>query len=311
MYNDTIKVANKIISDQDLVDIFEAMNNELQENIKISNQEKINNEKYEREYQHYSLKYFQGWFTSTINFYDDTNITLDNYNNFIMTFNNRLAEIKNFVVRYGCSYQIQHGKESKQVNQSINISIFESKMDIDVKLSSEDNRLNDVYELIKNKILNAPEKYDRIIKDKSKITSKISFAVGVIPSLVFLTLLMLVPVVRQVYGLTFIGFPILSVLLSFIIGGTITGGKMDRLYKNIVPEKKYAGYDTTNNKSIYKDDIDKYMQSSEIIIGKNIDNLRDREEIKEEEEKYSGYIFKEIIAILVMSVIAIIIGRLL
>ena len=310
MYNDTIKVANKIISDQDLVDIFEAMNNELQECIRISNQEKITNEKYEREYQHYSLKLFNGYFKATVNFYDDTSITFDNYNSFIMAFNNRLEEIKNFSIRYGCSYYIQHGTSDKYVNQSINMSIWESKMDIDVNISSEDRRLNDVYELIKSKILNAPEKYDRIIKEKGKITNKISFAVGIIPSLVFLTLLMFVPTIRHIYGMTYIAFPILSVILSFVIGGTITGGKMEKLYKNIVPEKKYAGYDTTNHKSLYEDDIDKYKQGSEIIIGKNIDNIRNREEIKSEEEKYSGYIFKEIVAVVVMSAIAIIIGKL-
>ena len=309
MHNDTIKVANKIISDQDLLEIFEAMNNELQENIRISNQEKIDNEKYEREYQHYSLKNFDGHFKTSVNFYDDTNVTFDNYNDFLMVFNNRLEEIKSFTVRYGCSYYIQHGRDDKYVGQSINMSIWESKMDIDINISSEDNKLNNVYELIKSKILNAPEKYDRIIREKGKITNKISFAVGIIPSLFLLTLLLFIPTIRQIFGMTYITFPILSVILSFVIGGTITGGKMEQLYKNIVPEKKYAGYDTTNHKSIYEDDIDKYKQSSEIIIGKNINNIRNREEIKAEEEKYSAYIFKEIIALIVMSFLVIIIGK--
>ena len=35
-----------------------------------------------------------------------------------------------------------------------------------------------------------------------------------------------------------------------------------------------------NNKSIYKDDKEKYMNTAEVIIGKNIDNLKHREEIK-------------------------------
>ena len=52
MYNDTIKVANKIISDTDLADIFQRMDEEIRENQQICRQETMQNEKYEREYQY-------------------------------------------------------------------------------------------------------------------------------------------------------------------------------------------------------------------------------------------------------------------
>ena len=48
MYNDTIKVANKIISDKDLEEIFQRMDEELKENIQLCKQEEIQNERYER-----------------------------------------------------------------------------------------------------------------------------------------------------------------------------------------------------------------------------------------------------------------------
>ena len=41
MYNDTIKVANKIISETDLADIFQRMNDEIKENEQICRQEKM------------------------------------------------------------------------------------------------------------------------------------------------------------------------------------------------------------------------------------------------------------------------------
>lgn len=310
MYNDTIKVANKIISDSDLADIFQKMNEEILENNKICKQEIMQNEKYETEYQHWTTKDFQGTFKCTVNFYDDTNITFDNYNNFISIYNSRIHEIKEIWVRYHFSYWIQNGRDSKLMSQGISMNIYESKMDIDVNLSSEDKKMDDIYTLIKNKILNAPEKYDRIIKKKSSIANKVSFALGVIPSLVICTLLVFVPTIREVYGMTYILYPIAVVLLGFIIGETVFGGKLDQLYSTIVPEKKYAGYDSTNYKSIYKDDIDSYVQSSEIIIGKNIDNIKNRREIAEIEKKYSKYIPTEIIVILVLSLIMILVGKL-
>lgn len=309
MYNDTIKVANKIISDTDLLDIFQRMDEEIRKNQQICRQETMQNEKYERDYQHWTTKDFQGTFKCTFDFYDDTNITVDNYNTFITVFNNRLHEVKDMWVRYGYSYWIQNGREQKMISQYINMTIYEYKMDIEVNLSSDDKKMDDVYQLIKEKILQAPERYDRVIKKKSSITNKIGFALGMIPSLIVCTLLVFVPIIRQIYGMTYVLFPIAVVILAFMIGNTVFGGKLDFLYSTIVPEKKYAGYDSTNHKSIYKDDIDKFVQTSEIIIGKNINNINHRKEIVELEKKYSSYIPTELIALLVLSIIMILVGK--
>lgn len=309
MYNDTIKVANKIISDTDLADIFQRMDEELKENQQICRQETMQNEKYEREYQHWTTKNFDGSFTCTFNFYDDTKVTVDNYPVFITIFNNRLHEVKDMWVRYNCHYWIQNGNDQKMVSQHINMSIYEYKMDIEVNLSSDDKKMDDIYQLIKEKIFHAPERYDRVIKKKSSITNKIGFALGMIPSLVICTLLVFVPAIRQIYGMTYVLFPIATIILAFMIGNTVFGGKLDRLYSTIVPEKKYAGYDSTNYKSIYKDDIEKFVETSEIIIGKNIDNIKNRKEIVELEKKYSSYIPKELIALLVLSIVMILVGK--
>lgn len=310
MYNDTIKVANKIISDTDLADIFQRMDEELRENIQICKQETAQNERYKREYQNWTVKSFDGTFKCTFNFYDDTNITVDNYNAFITIFNNRLHEVKDMWVRYHYNYWIQHGSDQKMVSQSINMNIYEHKMDIEVNLSSNDKKMNDIYQLIKEKILKAPERYDRIIKKKSSITNKIGFALGVIPSLIICTLLVFVPTIRQIYGMTYVLYPIAVVILAFLIGNTVFSGTLDRLYSTITPKQKYAGYDSTNHKSIYKDDIDDFVSTSEIIIGKNIDNIKHRKEIVELEEKYSRYIPTELIVLLVVSVIMILVGKL-
>lgn len=309
MYNDTIKVANKIISDTDLADIFQRMDEELKENQQICRQETMQNEKYERKYQHWTTKDFDGSFTCTFNFYDDTNVTVDNYPVFITIFNNRLHEVKDMWVRYNCHYWIQNGNDQKMVSQHINMSIYEYKMDIEVNLSSDDKKMDDIYQLIKEKILHAPERYDRVIKKKSSITNKIGFALGMIPSLVICTLLVFVPAIKQIYGMTYVLFPIATIILAFMIGNPVFGGKLDRLYSTIVPEKKYAGYDSTNYKSIYKDDIEKFVETSEIIIGKNIDNIKNRKEIVELEKKYSSYIPKELIALLVLSIVMILVGK--
>lgn len=88
----------------------------------------------------------------------------------------------------------------------------------------------------------------------------------------------------------------------------ISSSKLDKYYESIVPSKKYAGYDSTNYKRIYKDDIDSFVDTSEILIGKKINNLDNRRMIKKVYEKYKGLIPKELIALLIVTVIVIIIG---
>lgn len=300
MYNDTIKVANKIISDKDLEEIFQKMFDALQENVKINKQEKILNQRYDSDYQHWTVKDFEGVFKVTVDFYDDTSIFFDNYNNFITIFNSRLDEIKCMYVTYRYSYCIKNGRELKFINKTISMNVYENKMNIDINLSSDDKKMFDVYDLIKEKILNAPEKYDMIIKKKSSITSRVAFALGLIPSLIICTLLLFIPTIRQIFFEIYVLYPIIVILFGFIIGGTVFGGKLDSLYSTIIPKKKYVSYH-----SRYEDDIDEYIQSGEIIIGNNINNLKNRKEIADIDSKYSKYIPVELIIILIISLIII------
>lgn len=309
MYNDTIKVANKIITDKNLFEIFALMNEKLVSFKKTYQMEEAQNRMLEYNYQKWTFKDNGSSLSFDVNFYDDTNIKFDNYNNFLAIFNSRLHEIKSIWVNFRLSYMKTSPESSNDwYNQHINMSIYENKADIDVSLSSADNRIDDVYNLIKNIVLNAPPKYDTVIKKKSKINTVVGLAIGFIPSLVISTILLFVPAIRQIFAASYVLYPVCCLILAFFIGGTMGSAKLDRLYKSISPEQKYAGYDSTNYKSIYKDDIDSYVQSSEILIGKNIDNLKCREDIMNYYTKYKTYIPYEIGVMVLLSIITLFLG---
>lgn len=309
MYNDTIKVANKIISYEDLFEIFSKMQEKLLHYQKINDIEEKKNRMLEYNYQNWTFKDNGSRLTFDVNFTDDTSVSFDNYNNFISIFNNRLNEIKYIYVHYAINYTVDlEGQKSEWYNQHINMTIYEDRMDIDVSLSSKDDKINDIYELIKSKILNAPPKYDKVIQKKGTISTMVGLAIGFIPSLIILTLLLFVPTIRQIYAMGYVVFPIASLVLAFIIGGTIGSSVLDKWYSSINPEQKYAGYDTTNYKSIYKDDIDGYVKSSEILIGKNVNNLTCRKNIISCYEKYKKYIPYEIGVMILLSIIVLFLG---
>lgn len=311
MYNDKIKVANKIISYDALFEIFSKMQEKLVYYQKIYYNEEIQNRVLSYSYQKWSFKDSGSHLKFDVDFYDDTSITFDNYNNFIGIFNSRLEDIKRIYVRFNLSYTIKDETHNNEwYTQHINMWIQEEKMDIEISLNSSDNKIDDIYELIKNKVLSAPEKYDMVIKKKTAISNIVGLSIGLIPGLIISTLLIFIPNIRHIFAQSYVLYPICVLFLSFIIGGTISSSKLDSLYKNIVPEKKYAGYDSNKGSSIYKDDIDKYVETSEILIGKNSNNLKCRNEIMEYYEKYKKNIPSELAILALLSLIVIFLGNL-
>lgn len=302
MYNDTIKVENKIITKKDLLEIFEKINDELEENKELSKQEKEKNEKIELKDKNWKLKNFDGNIKCTFNFYDSTNVTVDNYNDFLTIYNNRLHEVKDMFFRYHIIYFIQNSEMYNMVSQSISLLIYENRMEISVNISSKDENINEIYKLIKEKIINAPKRYSRIIEKKNSIKNKIIFSKGIIPSLIICSLLIFIPIIRQIYGMTLVFYPFLVIALAFTIGNIIIGPKLDKLYENIVPKKEYAGHDKNYN-SIYKDNINEYKTKSEIIIGKNINNIKNRNEIIKLEKKCSKNLKNRIIIACILVII--------
>ena len=304
MYNDSLKVANKIITYDDLIEIFSKMQEKIGNYQKINKIEEMKNSALDYRYQIWTFKDSGSRLYFSIEFQDYNRIEFDNYNNFITVFNNRLDEVKSVSANLSLCYNIQEeGRSSDYYFQSIGMWIYEDRMEISTSLSSADDKLTDIYELIKNKIYNAPPKYDEVIKKKSSITTIVTLGIGFIPALIITTLLIFVPAIRNIYSSSYILYPIASVFLAFVIGGTVGNSKLDKCYKCVSPEKKYAGFDASSGKSYYKDDVDQYITTSEILIGKNINNLECRKEIKTLKEKYKKWIPYELGVMVLISII--------
>ncbi len=312
MYNETIKAENKIISNDDLTEIFQLMGETLKKYQNISKNEEQKNRMYEYRYQNYTFKDEGSRMKVVVDFYDNTNITFDNYENFMSIFYSRLDEIKHLDVHYRLFYSVitpEPNYNSKMYSQTIDMRISEEKLDISLDLTSEDPKLNEVYDLIKRKVLAAPEKYDDVIKKKDKISNVVAFGNGLVPSIVITTALLFIPSFNTIFFKGYVVYPIVVLFFGYLIGIFISSSILEKYYKTIVPSKKYAGYDSNYN-SVYKDDIDSYVGTSEIIIGKKVNNLENRKAIKTEYEKNQKKLASEILILLIISAVVIAIGLL-
>ena len=309
MYNDTIKAENRIISNDNLTQIFQTMGETLKKYQKVSAAEEQRNHILDYAYQSYTFKDEGSKMKVIVDFYDNTNITFDNYDNFASIWYSRIDEIRSLDVYYSLNYNVVTPEPSRSrtyYSQSIQMHISENKLDITLKLDSQDRKLDDLYNLIKNTVLNAPEKYDMVIKKKSSITNTVAFAIGMIPALIITTILLFVPVINNIMLKGYVVYPICCLILAYLIGNMVASSKLDKYYDPIMPEKKYAGY--SDGHAVYKDDVDKFVGTSEILIGKKVNNLSNRNQIKQEYEKYKKFIPKELLSLLIATVIVIVIG---
>lgn len=311
MYYDTIKCENKIISSEALMEIFQTMNDTLKKYERISEQEKMQNQMLERKYQKFTYDYTISKLSFQINFTDNTDISIDKFETFSGIFYSRISEIKNIYVRMSSLYDTkEEEQQAKSYRQYITLDISNKKMNISVELDSDDPKFDNVYNKIKEKVLMAPEKYDDVMRNKSKIVNAVTVATGMIPAIIITSIFLFIPTLNKVFLKGIVVYPLVVVFLMYMIGSIIANSKLDKYYDTISPDKKYAGYDTTNHKSIYKDDMDSYLNTSDILIGSKVNNLVYREKIREIYNKYKNSVLPMILVLAGVSVVVAIVGLL-
>lgn len=308
MYNESINTNNKIISTDLILNIFGRMNEIIKSfTLKANKEEQIYNSlsfenqlNMKREFSN-----FISDFSFTVDFYDSTNITINNYESFMGIFNSRLHEIKSIISNFSISY---FDINNKNCSNSINLMIYENSFDIRVAIDNSNNQMSELFNYIKTSIYEAPEKYDFVMKNKSKICFSYTFALGSIVAIILSTILVCMPPVFSVLTSGYwMLFPVCCLILGYFFGILLFSGSISSLYKNIDMEKIYDGYDPNTFESKYKSDKHSYINSSEVIIGKNIDNLANRNKIKDLYYDKKKYIKFELIAIVVITLILLLI----
>ncbi len=308
MYKDSLSISNKIIQASDIEDIIALMNEKIIEIEKVTKNVEKNNEILERQYQRWDLKDEGSELNFDVSFYDSSSVKLDNYIDFITVFHNRLEDIKDFSVcfRYSYSAKTDDSWSYDVIYQSISIYVREYKMEVDVSIKKDDNHIKDVYELIKNKVLNARPRYDKVIEKRSMVIRKVYLGFGLIPAIILVSALLFVPDILKVLKETYVGYPIIVFLLGYGIGFMFKSSKILGLYDPLIPETVYAGHDSSYN-SIYKEDIESYKGAGEVLIGKNVNNLKKRKEIVAMYKKYKGRVPIALVTIIVISILIIVI----
>lgn len=301
------RILNKQISVEkikEVADYFEAYKKKYDE-IFIREEEKNRNLEFgEKDYEYQSgsakIKY-------DILFKDGKDITESDYNWFLNNLE-KAKDIKSLDISLYVSYFAKTpGSTSK--NNDILVSIHpcvyfrEDYLTMDVSASNCDEEARRVHNELSEMLYNAPDRYDKTIKYKGIKMQAFSLMIGIILSYIFYIALVMAngsadnfiaQMLSNKYVIVFGQW-----VAAAILGNVLAYWYIFNVYKPILPDKKYAGFNKSSYKSVYKDDIDEYLKHSEVQFGKYYDAPKRREKV----EKIFGVSWKVVAIQVVISII--------
>ena len=169
--------------------------------------------------------------------------------------------------------------------------------------------VNQIIYKIQQTIAEAPEKMTDVMANQPIVISKIGLGVGLIPGMLLACIGFAVPQFRTFYGQIPGIFFLISLVLGAAVGILIAAKMVEPLYHSIVGRQRYAGYNKKTHQSMYRDDMDDYSSTAEVLIGGKVDGLRKRQKLDEYQEKFGKLILPELLVVLVASVIVYLVLR--
>ncbi len=281
-----IKVTNKIIT----IDTIKKFANYLQDiyrkydKLIINDKEKNELLDYkERNYEYYGsapkLEY-------TIETLDGKSITQTEYG----WFENFIEDpkiIKFIQIQLRIYFSTQMGNdmfESLSKHLTIRGDFYEDRINIYVDGKELESEVHTIYSDLRSILEDSENRFDKTIKRRSIRMQSFYFSIGMIFSYiaVFIMLLNIDKMPEQIIPLINNKYVIVGVhtAISIIIGNIFGSLIMNKLYENIIPERKYSHYNQSSGKMVYVDNIADYTEKNEIQIGKFYNSLERRKKIE-------------------------------
>ena len=141
-----------------------------------------------------------------------------------------------------------------------------------------------VHRMIEDNFASCPIRYNNTIKYRNLRIQAFSIAVGVILSYILFIILKLssgsLPdIINQMLGnKNIIVFG--QWVSAIILGNILASWYILLLYKPLLPKRSYVGYDRSSRKSIYRDNVEDFIDGSEVRIRKFFDADIRREKIE-------------------------------
>ena len=274
-------IDNKIVTIEKIVEISQFFESNKNKYVELFNKDKIKNENLSYDKQDFEYYGTIPKVEYTVYFMDGRILKENSYDWFIS-----MLVDKKFIKRIDFYLDISYSSDNiERTYKSIattlilNADEYEDK----IRLNVYSNNLESEANIFKNELTNiintCEPRYNKIVKYSKFIIQTFCITIGLILSYIIYGILLVnmdnldsifVEYLENKYVLI-IG----QWLVAIILGNVVSYGIIYSLYKLILPKVKYSGYNSSN-KSIYKEDINEFIEHSEIQLGRfsTASNLR-------------------------------------
>ena len=216
----------------------------------------------------------------TIEFKNGKNIKESDYNWFIGNLNqpNTIKSIS--IDLYVSFYTKSPNNTINDIYNKVNVSLYFREFDvtIDIDTTNQENEAHNLYSEVMNILEDNEDRYNKTMKHR-KIRTQCPTLAEYLNNKYIL-----------VFGQWFV---------ALLLGNVFSYWYILSVYKPLLPETKYAGYNYSTGRGNYTDDVDDYIEHSEVHFGKYWDAEKRRTKI----EKMYKITSKIILVQLLISVI--------
>lgn len=166
----------------------------------------------------------------------------------------------------------------------INMDFYDTRVDISIDGKELKDEVQKIYSDIRAILDNCSIKYNKTIKRRNLRMQSFYFSIGLIFAYIALILLFvnidklpsqLINLIQNKYIIS-----ALHMAISIILGNIFGSLYMNKLYENILPERRYSHYSESSHKSVYVDDVNEYTEKNEVQIGKFYNSIKRRNKIE-------------------------------
>lgn len=228
----------------------------------------------------------------TIEFHNGKTITETDYNWFIGNINEPKI-IKGIIIDLSVSYFSNASRNSNNEYNRINdyiefqdcgMNLKYSDASVSVETTNKENEAHNIYSEIMNILESNEDRYNKTLKYRKVRMQCFTISIGIILSYILFIVLkinkeqlspMIADYMNNKYFLVFGQW-----FIAILLGNVFSYWYILSVYKPLLPEAKYAGYNSSTYKSVYKDDIEEYLEHSEVHFGKFWDAEKRRNKIE-------------------------------
>lgn len=282
---DSGKVKNKIITIEQIKEVAKYLEDIKEEYIKLMDEDEEKNKSLPYEKRNYKYKNnIRPKVEYNINFTNNKSVVKADYDWFLENIENN-DKINIIYIYLDVSYNVDCENEKiKYKSFSIRLSIHENEFNVRTDCRDLEEEANKIYSYTKGILEGGETRYNKTIKNRNLRIQSFCFSIGFVLSyFVFIVLLFFKnKMSMDLSSLLFSKYAIIfgQYIVAGVIGNILGLPIITALYKNILPRRK-SHYSSSSHKTIYTDDVDEYVDESEVQIGKNATSPQRREKIEE------------------------------